>query len=133
VVGITAFVAARFCAFWGRRLPSFAEWTLASRTHPQRTLEKVEGCRANLDGVDDGADILAPVGSCAGDVTEEGVVDLLGNVSEWLSHDESAGLRNYAGSNWSYPADAPPGKLDYLNSAAPSAANFGIGVRCASE
>ena len=137
-VGINAFTAERFCRFLGRRLPALEEWLQASRSHPQRTGKRVGGCRANLEGPGDGEEGMAPVGSCAGDVTEEGVVDLLGNVSEWLSNDEAQypgfkGLRNFVGSNWSFPVDAPPGRLDYRNNAPPSQVNFGLGVRCASD
>jgi hypothetical protein len=139
LVGVNAFTADRFCAYFGRRLPSFSEWIRASQTHPQRTNVRTEGCKANLEGTDDGFAALAPVGSCTGDITEEGVVDLLGNVSEWLSgvDDEPGsrfmGLRNYAGSNCFWPADAPPGQLDYLNNAPPNEFNYGRGVRCASD
>jgi hypothetical protein len=138
VVGINAFAAERFCAFLGRRLPTFPEWIHASQTHPQRTGVAVEGCKANLDGTEDGADALAPVGSCSGDVTKEGIMDLLGNVSEWMASEETdyagyRGLRNYAGSNWSYPVDAPPTRLDYRNNAPPTYLVYALGVRCASD
>lgn len=136
LVGINAFTAENLCRFFGRRLPTGAEWSWAARTHPQRTGKKIEGCRANLAGAEDGADLSAPVRSCAGDVTEEGIYDLLGNVSEWTSDTEKGefgGLRHFLGSNWDFPADAPPGQLSYVNSAPASYVGYGHGVRCASD
>ena len=141
LVGVNAFVAERFCGFFGRRLPTVAEWMHASQTHPQRTGKRVEGCVANLDGKADGAETLAPVGGCPGDVTDDGVFDLLGNVSEWTSDDQQengpdpgfAGLRHYLGSNWAFPADEPPGRLSYVNSGAATYVTYALGIRCASE
>ncbi|MDP1822049.1 MAG: bifunctional serine/threonine-protein kinase/formylglycine-generating enzyme family protein [Archangium sp.] len=145
LVGVNAFTAERVCRFFGQRLPTVAEWMRATRAHPQRTGREANRCVANLEGDADGFDLLAPVGNCPGDVTEEGVVDLLGNVSEWTSDDESedgeggrrepgyGGLRNFVGSNWSFPADAPPGKLDYVNSSPATFTSYAHGVRCASD
>ena len=138
LVGVNALVAENFCRFFGRRLPTVSEWMRAAATHPQRTGKRVEGCLGNLAGTDDGADVMSPVGSCPGDLTEEGVADLLGNVSEWTMDTEAAGrgylgLRHVVGSNWDVPADAPPGKLSYVNSAPPSYVSYGNGVRCASD
>ena len=137
VVGIDAYVSDRLCRFFGRRLPRVAEWMRASKTHPQRTGVRREGCLANLEGSDDGADVLSPVGGCGGDATEEGVVDLLGNVSEWTSDDEPsgdyAGLRHYLGGNWSVPPGAPPTQIDYVNSGAATVVNYSLGVRCAAD
>ncbi len=82
---------------------------------------------------------MAPIGTCQGDVTEEGVFDLLGNVSEWTSEDEGAsragltGLRQVVGANWSFPRDSPPTKIDFLNARPPTTVDFAMGVRCASE
>lgn len=137
LVGVTAFTAERFCSFFGRRLPTVAEWMRAARSHPQLTGKPVSGCVANLEGTPDGADTLAPVGSCAGDVTEEGIVDLLGNVSEWTSEDSSRpdhlGLRNQVGASWAVPPDAPPASLSFVNVGAPTAVTYSFGVRCVSE
>lgn len=137
LVGVDAAVAERLCQFFGRRLPTVAQWLRGAATHPQLTGKEVKGCVANLAGDADGSALMAPVGQCVGDVTEEGVADLLGNVSEWTADDdlrsEGLGLRHYLGSNWDFPADAPPGQLGYLNGAPPTTVNFGLGVRCASQ
>ncbi len=138
VVGINAFAAENLCKFLGRRLPTVAEWIQASASHPQRTGKVIAGCKANLAGADDGSDVMAPVATCAGDFTAEGIADLLGNVSEWAADPESkgsgyGGLRTFVGSNWDFPADAPPGRLGYVNSAPPSYVMYTHGARCASE
>jgi formylglycine-generating enzyme required for sulfatase activity len=139
LVGINAFVAERFCRFFGRKLPTVEEWMRATKTHPQVTAKRVSGCAANLDGASDGSEVMDVVGSCSGDVTEEGVVDLLGNVSEWTFDDidetapELAGLRQYVGANWSTPVGAPPTDLTFSNSGPATYANYALGVRCAAE
>lgn len=138
VVGIDAFAAENVCKFLGRRLPTVAEWMRASRSHPQRTGKRIAGCTANLAPTDGGVPLMAAVDSCAGDVTEEGIADLLGNVSEWTVNLDSKasgyeGLRAYVGSNWDFPPDAPPGNLDYVNSAPASYVAYNHGVRCASD
>ncbi len=140
VVGIDAFVAGRLCGYLGRRLPTVTEWLRASQNHPQFSGKKVTGCVANLDldGVDNGS--AAPVGSCIGDATDEGIVDLLGNVSEWTADEITAeksvhlaGLREFLGANWTVPVGAPPTNLSFRNSGPVTQANYGLGVRCASD
>jgi|APLak6261679142_1056127.scaffolds.fasta_scaffold00202_24 tRNA A-37 threonylcarbamoyl transferase component Bud32 len=142
VVGIDAFAAERVCRFLGRRLPLAREWWRAATTHPQRTGARPVGpCRANLDGADDGFELLSPGGACTGDVTAEGVADLLGNVQEWMADEPPpeeddnayAGLRHLLGGQWAMPPDAPPTRLEYPNTTPPSRLEYGIGVRCASE
>lgn len=134
LVGVDAITADHLCAFLGRRVPSSAEWTVASLGHPQKTGARVDaGCVANFDEQPDGFERLAPVSACAGDVTREGVVDLLGNVSEWVSDSSPDGFREYRGSNWSYPSDAPPSRIGYVNARPPETRDYSMGVRCASE
>lgn len=137
VVGIDSYAAERVCRFFGGRLPTVAEWMRAAQTHPQVTKKAVSGCVANQLGNDDGYEFVASVGQCSGDVTEEGVRDLLGNVSEWTDDDaatgEDLGLRHFLGSNWDFPPDAPPGRITFLNGGPPTRLEFGLGVRCASE
>lgn len=139
VVGVDAYTAERVCRFFGRRLPHVNEWLRAAESHPQlRHRAPGDGrCLANFDGAGDGYELFAPVGSCEGDVTEEGVVDLLGNVSEWTADEDRTGdndgLRHFLGSNWAFPPDAPPGEITFVNSAPPTRTDYGIGVRCASE
>jgi eukaryotic-like serine/threonine-protein kinase len=141
VVGINASVADRLCAFFGKRLPAVSEWRRAAQSHPQHTGQQRAGCTANLEGTDDGSEWMAAVGSCAGDLTEEGVADLLGNVSEWTREDEVGeganerftGFRRFLGANWAFPPGSPPTKLSFINSRPMAQVDFALGVRCASE
>ncbi|MFZ5445944.1 MAG: protein kinase domain-containing protein [Myxococcota bacterium] len=140
VTGINAFTAERLCRFFGRRLPTSAEWLRAAQTHPQLTGVSVSGCKANLDGAVDGFEVFAPVGACTGDRTTEGVVDLQGNLGEWCADDEPsvgedpryAGLRRKMGADWGIPSGAPPTRLTEFNAPA-TRVDYATGVRCASE
>lgn len=150
VGGVSAVVADRFCAFLGKRLPHVDEWERAASTHPHVRhiagavdfVAETTPCEANLEGDADGYRFAAPVGRIAGDVTPEGVHDLLGNVSEWTADTATpeerdvagyAGLRMVLGADWSTPRDAPPTDLMWANTRPASYAVYGLGFRCALE
>ncbi|MFO0628613.1 MAG: SUMF1/EgtB/PvdO family nonheme iron enzyme [Polyangiales bacterium] len=84
VVNVTHAMAATYCGWAGGRLPSAAEWLLAARGYEPRRFpwgERAAHCGlARLAGCGEGA--LAP-GSVAADRSELGLVDVVGNVSEW--------------------------------------------------
>lgn len=140
LVGVDAYVAERFCRFWGARLPRSEEWMLAAQRHPLRT-GRSKGEGANLDGAEDGFEALSPAGASKGDVTADGLVDMLGNVGEWMSDaDEDdgtgfAGLRRMLGGSWATPLGVYPTSLDpaVLNTRPPTHSDYSTGVRCASE
>jgi formylglycine-generating enzyme required for sulfatase activity len=103
--------AVAYCGFVGKRLPTEAEWELASRgtqgkpfpwgdTYP--TPRHINACDASLqresmsklsetytsmwgDTGDDGWAFTAPVGSYPDGASPYGALDLAGNVEEWLA------------------------------------------------
>lgn len=104
VVGVSQREAQQYCAFVGGRLPTEAEWERAARGGAQGAARAAmtgrtfpwgsgwDGRLANhgrlvrtLRATDDGYAFLAPVGSYPDGASPFGLLDLAGNVSEWVA------------------------------------------------
>ncbi len=99
VVGITWRQAGIYCEWADKRLPSSPEWEKAARGTDGRKYpwgNEWDGRRANWDdgGKIDGFRKLAPVGSFPQGASPYGVMDMAGNVREWV---DSAVLK---GGSW---------------------------------
>jgi len=170
VVGVSHREARQYCAFVGGRLPSEAEWERAARGAAPRRFpwgDLPNPKLANHGALDlgalfdpdtaepllgipdpsDGFAGLAPVGSFPASATPEGLLDLAGNVAEWVADRWSNGYSTAPVGN---PQGPPSGALRvvrggsyrhplvFLRGSArdrrpPSAREPTIGFRCARD
>lgn len=89
VVGATWRQSVEYCRWANERLPSSAEWEKAARGVDGRKYpwgDKWDGTKANWDdgGKIDGFTKIAPVGSFPAGKSPYGVMDMAGNVREWV-------------------------------------------------
>jgi eukaryotic-like serine/threonine-protein kinase len=130
VVGLTWLQAVTYCRWIGERLPLTSEWEKAARGTDGRKYpwgNEWDGSRANWDerGKLDGYKKIAPVGLYPGGASPYGVMDMAGNVWEWVDNFILKG-----GSWYSYP--------DSLRSGDPGQGYIvgrddDIGFRCARD
>ena len=89
----------------------------------------------NIDGTEDGYDWLAPVDSFSCGASPYGIVNLVGNVDEWVSRD---GLRDpqnplavIRGGDVVAPAALEIATTVFMNHRSPHDIRYSIGFRCA--
>ena len=87
--------ASEYCAWVGKRLPTEAEWLLAALRDPATGATRVfpwgdtfrkgiMNCGEDPGECEDGTRLNSPVGAFPSDVSATGILDLGGNVDEWV-------------------------------------------------
>jgi formylglycine-generating enzyme required for sulfatase activity len=158
VVQVTWTAARRYCQAQGKRLPTEAEWERAARGASSLAFpwgDRPPDCGTSVFARADGQTCSSPggrdedVGTTPGDRSAEGVLDLAGNVSEWVEdtflpalpacpapcrdpvvHGERA-EKSCRGGNWGSLAEMC--RAAGRGRRAPSEVSHHIGFRCASS
>ena len=135
-MGINWIHASKYCRWAGKRLPQEEEWEAAARgvtnfSYPWG--EVFQTSRANLFGEKDGHLFSAPVGSFQLGASASGVMDMAGNVWEWVDtkkHERPRpDLRVVKGGGWT--SDKEQARISFRNHVDLKMKNPTFGFRCA--
>ena len=135
-MGINWIQASKYCRWAGKRLPQEAEWEAAARgvgnfTYPWGEVFLPQ--RSNLWGEEDGHLFAAPVGSFLSGASASGVMDMAGNVWEWVDNKNSARsqpeTRIVKGGGWT--SDKNQARISFRNHVDLKMNNPTFGFRCA--
>jgi hypothetical protein len=120
ITGIDAFQAYNFCKWIGRRLPTASEWIYAATQNNEKNFpwgdEPPSPKYANLDYETGDDSEVRPVGSFPAGASRDGIMDLIGNVSEWTRTVYSPNLPQPSKEEtiWSDPDQATYSHLDLM-------------------
>jgi formylglycine-generating enzyme required for sulfatase activity len=147
VTEIDAYQAEAYCAYLGKHLPGDHQWVKALRggitldgapnPAPRRLYpwgnESRPGC-ANLAGTTDGFRWVAPVDALPCGASPYGVLQLAGNVQEWISRagqtDATSPLHVVRGGGADSPPELEHATALFRNAKDPRSFNYSIGLRC---
>lgn len=134
-MGINWIQASKYCRWAGKRLPREEEWEAAARGISNFTYPWGEAFlphRANLLGQEDGHLFSAPVGSFLSGASASGVMDLSGNVWEWVDNKKSdrpqPDTRIVKGGGWT--SDKGQARISFRNHVDLKMNNPTFGFRC---
>lgn len=136
-MGIDWFSANQYCQWAGKRLPTETEWELAAQGpsgSPWPWGDRFLPRHANLEGDEDGYSLAAPVGSFPQGASSYGVLDMIGNVWEWVSNstgttDPKKVQRIIKGGGWTTPSQTIA--ISFRGAADPAMKTSAFGFRCA--
>ena len=135
-MGINWIQASKYCLWAGKRLPQEEEWEAAARgannfSYPWG--ERFLSLHSNLLGKEDGYLFSAPVGSFLSGASASGLMDMAGNVWEWVDKKQSAKSRSKTrivkGGGWTSNKDQA--RISFRNHVDLKMNNPTFGFRCA--